>query len=76
MEREGFCLPHKKLKNLDDNIRNKSNTIMKKLNLLLLLIFSAISLNISAHDFEVVNSDGKTIYYNITSSTDLTLSVT
>ena len=48
---------------------------MKKLNLLLLLIFSVISLNIYAHDFEMVNSDGKTIYYDITSSADLTVSV-
>ena len=68
MEREGFCLPHKTLKNLDDNINNKSTIIMKKLNLLLSLLFSVISLNISAHDFEAVNSDGKTIYYNILSS--------
>ena len=29
-----------------------------------------------AHDFEVVNADGKTIYYNITSSSDLTVAVT
>ena len=29
-----------------------------------------------AHDFEVQNSDGVTIYYNITSSTDLTCEVT
>ena len=49
---------------------------MKKLNLLLLLLFSVISLNIKAHDFEAVNSDGKTIYYNITSSNNLTVSVT
>ena len=49
---------------------------MKKLNLLLSLLFSVISLNISAHDFSAVNSDGKTIYYNITSSNDLTVEVT
>ena len=29
-----------------------------------------------AHDFEVKNADGKTIYYNITSSSDLTVAVT
>ena len=29
-----------------------------------------------AHDFEVKNVDGKTIYYNITSSSDLTVAVT
>ena len=49
---------------------------MKKLNLLLLVLFSAISLNINAYDFEAVNSDGKTIYYNIISNTDLTVEVT
>ena len=49
---------------------------MKKLNIILLAFFSLVSLNINAHDFEVVNSDGKTIYYYITSSTDLTVSVT
>ena len=29
-----------------------------------------------AHDFEVKNADGKTIYCNITSSSDLTVAVT
>ena len=29
-----------------------------------------------AHDFEVKNADGKTIYYNIPSSSDLTVAVT
>ncbi|MBR2476335.1 MAG: leucine-rich repeat domain-containing protein, partial [Bacteroidaceae bacterium] len=49
---------------------------MKKLNLLLLVLFSAISLNINAYDFEAVNSDGTTIYYEILSETDLTVEVT
>ena len=47
----------------------------KKLNLILFVLFSIFSLNINAHDFEMVNSDGKTIYYNIISSADLTVSV-
>ncbi|MBR5323363.1 MAG: leucine-rich repeat domain-containing protein [Muribaculaceae bacterium] len=47
----------------------------KKLNLILFALFSIFSLNINAHDFEMVNSDGKTIYYDITSSADLTVSV-
>ena len=46
----------------------------KKLNLIFLALFSLVSLNINAHDFEVVNSDGKTIYYKITSN--LKVSVT
>ena len=33
-----------------------------------------ISANIFAQDFEAVNSDGKTIYYNITSSTTVEVS--
>lgn len=33
-----------------------------------LIMLLCISANIFAHDFEAVNSDGKTIYYNITSS--------
>ena len=46
------------------------------LKLLLLLMFSVISLNINAHDFEAVNGDGKTIFYRIISETNLTVSVT
>ena len=49
---------------------------MKKLNLLLLVLFSAISLNINAYDFEAVNSDGISIAYGVTSETDLTVKVT
>ena len=44
---------------------------MKKLNLLLLVLFSAISLNINAYDFV----EGS-IYYNITSSTNRTVELT
>ncbi|MCQ2327133.1 MAG: leucine-rich repeat domain-containing protein [Bacteroidales bacterium] len=40
---------------------------MKKLSILLVMLL-CISANIFAHDFSVVNNDGKTIYYNITSS--------
>ena len=38
------------------------------------MIISAM--NVNAHDFEVQNDDGVTIYYKITSSTDLTVAVT
>ena len=62
--------------NRTDNNKYYTYTIMKKkLNLILFVLFSIFSLNINAHDFEAVNSDGKTIYYNITSSEDLTVSV-
>ena len=37
------------------------------------LMIAAVSF---AHDFQVKNADGKTIYYNITSSSDLTVAVT
>ena len=40
----------------------------------LMYIFAAQTSN--AHDFKAVNSDGVTIYYNITSSTELTCEVT
>lgn len=42
--------------------------IMKKLLLLVLVLFS-FSFGAKAHDFAVLNSDGKLIYYNICSST-------
>ena len=39
---------------------------MKKLNItfLLTILISMVGLNASAHDIEVKNADGKTIYYN------------
>ena len=44
----------------------------QSLNYLLTLLVSLISINIYAHDIEVVNSDGKTIYYNfINDNTEL-----
>ena len=45
-------------------------TIMKhlKLTLLLTLLLSMIDLRLAAHDIEVVNSDGVTIYYNWTAT--------
>ncbi len=43
---------------------------------LTLLSFLLISITANAHDFEAKNSDGVTIYYNITSSTDKTCAVT
>jgi len=47
---------------------------MKRLlSLFLCLMMAMLSF---AHDFEVVNANGKTIYYNITSSSDLTVAVT
>ncbi|MBQ0113967.1 MAG: leucine-rich repeat domain-containing protein, partial [Bacteroidales bacterium] len=42
---------------------------MKKVSILLVMLL-CISANIFAQDFGVVNSDGKPIYYNITSSTE------
>ena len=47
---------------------------MKKLNItfLLIVLLSMIGLNASAHDIEVENADGKTIYYNfINNNTEL-----
>ncbi len=44
--------------------------------LLSLSLFLMTAMLSFAHDFEVVNADRKTIYYNITSSTDLTVEVT
>jgi hypothetical protein len=41
---------------------------MKKILLILVTIVFAINLNTQAEDFSAVNSDGDTIYYNITSS--------
>ncbi|MBQ0114117.1 MAG: leucine-rich repeat domain-containing protein, partial [Bacteroidales bacterium] len=41
-----------------------------KRNLLNLIMLLCISLQVFAHEFEAVNSDGKTIYYNITSSAE------
>ena len=52
---------------------------MRKLKLLFMLcLFCLISMGASAYDFEATNSDGKIIYYHITSSssTDLTCEVT
>ena len=44
--------------------------------LLSLSVFLMMALLSFAHDFEVVNADGVTIYYNITSSYNLTVAVT
>ena len=48
-------------------------SILRKLLLIAMLLTGSHAF---AHDFEVQNSDGVTIYYNITSSTDLTCEVT
>ncbi len=48
-------------------------TILKSLMLSAVLL---TGLQAFAHEFEVINSDGVTIYYNITSATDLTVEVT
>ena len=47
--------------------------ILRKLMLIAVLL---TSINAFAHDFEATNSDGVTIYYNITSASDLTVEVT
>ena len=44
--------------------------------LLSLSLFLMMALLSFAHDFEVKNADEKTIYYEITSSSDLTVAVT
>ncbi len=44
--------------------------------LFLLCLFCLISISASAYDFSAKNADGVEIYYNITSSTDLTCEVT
>ena len=44
--------------------------------LLSLSVFLMMALLSFAHDFEVKNADGVTIYYEITSSSDLTVAVT
>ncbi|MBQ0064122.1 MAG: leucine-rich repeat domain-containing protein [Prevotella sp.] len=50
---------------------------MKKIKkLILLCLFCTVSLGASAYDFSAKNADGVWIYYNITSSTDLTCEVT
>lgn len=48
---------------------------MKKIGFVFCL-FCMISIRISAYDFSAVNDDGVKIYYNITSTTDLTCEVT
>ncbi len=40
------------------------------------LFFLTVAFATNAHNFEAINSDGKTIYYNITSSSPATVSVT
>ena len=47
-----------------------------KLKIFLTILVLSVTLPISAHDFHHVNSDGKTIYYNITSNTNFTVGVT
>ena len=47
-----------------------------KLKIFIIILALSATLPISAHDFQHVNSDGKTIYYNITSNTDFTVKVT
>ena len=46
---------------------------MKKLNItfLLTMLMSIVGLNTSAHDIEVKNAEGKTIYYNFINNTEL-----
>ena len=44
--------------------------------LLSLSLFLMTAMLSFAHDFAVINADGKTIYYNISSSLDLTVAVT
>ena len=44
--------------------------------LLSLSLFLMMAMLSFAHDFEAKNADGKTIYYKITSSSDLTVAVT
>ena len=44
--------------------------------LLSLSLFLMMAMLSFAHSFEVKNADGKTIYCNITSSSDLTVAVT
>ena len=50
-----------------------TQNIFRKMMLIAVLL---TGLHAFAHDFEAQNSDGVTIYYNITSSADLTLGVT
>jgi len=50
--------------------------IMKKKLFIFTLILLGISFSSKAHDFYEINGDGDTIYYNITSSTPLTVGVT
>ena len=50
-----------------------TQNILRKLMLIAVLLTGS---NVFAHDFEVQNSDGVTIYYNIISATDLTCEVT
>ena len=50
----------------------KQNILRK----LLLIAVLLTGVNAFAHDFEAQNSDGVTIYYNITSASDLTVGVT
>ena len=46
---------------------------MKQINLsfILIMLMSMVGLNTSAHDIEVKNADGKTIYYNYVGTTEL-----
>ena len=51
---------------------------MKKLNItfLLIMLMSMVGFDASAHDFAVNNTDGKTIYYNVTNSKKAEVEVT
>ena len=49
---------------------------MKKFRFLLFIYFVGLTMGVNAYDFSVVNADGKTIYYNVISNTNLTCEVT
>lgn len=50
--------------------------VMKKMLFIFTLFLLGISFSSKAHDFYEINDDGDTIYYNITSSTALTVGIT
>ena len=61
--------------NGNNNLKNYKMMKQQNIKLLLVLLISLLSVNVSAHDIEVANADGKIIYYRyINNNTELEVS--